>query len=229
MAGLLGDIYSYIDSKKRGLLDAVQNPGDALSQFVGNMGDNQNRLSGLMNDAGWMPIAKSNATPQQSALAQALLAEHGSQMGLAGAIDPKAQKVFIDGLSGVGNTERYRLGDIKPAQARSILEHDKSASPTALDVFVSPGAERHIQDKRVFYDGFTPGQTGDFAKQAMRADSTVMPPKGFGDYPSLLSQQMTDGDTGRFYNSLLPIRPVEDGFEMVSVIPRGLKTKPPKK
>lgn len=87
MAGLLGDVYSYIDSKKRGLLDAVQNPGDALSQFVGNLGDNQNRLSGLMNDAGWMPIAKSNATPQQSALARALLAEQGAQMGMAGTIN----------------------------------------------------------------------------------------------------------------------------------------------
>jgi len=108
MAGLLGEVYSYIDSKKRGLLDAFNNPGDALQQFFGNMGDNQNQTNALMQAAGYGLLGKPQTsvladsrpsvgydqnlravTPQQTALARALLAEQGSQMGLAGTIGGK--------------------------------------------------------------------------------------------------------------------------------------------
>jgi len=87
MAGLLGDIYSYGDTLKRKVNGLLADPRGTLEQFVGQIGDQANQTSDLMNQAGWMPIAKTNATKEQQAMARALLAEQGSQMGMAGTIN----------------------------------------------------------------------------------------------------------------------------------------------
>jgi len=93
MAGLLGDIYSYGDTLKRKVNGLLADPRGTLEQFVGQLGDQANQTSDLMNQAGWMPIAKTNATKEQQAMARALLAEQGSaQGGMAGMIDQKALK-----------------------------------------------------------------------------------------------------------------------------------------
>jgi hypothetical protein len=102
---LLGDIYSYIDALKRKAADTVSNPVNSLNQFIGNIGDQQNQNNALMNQAGYGLLGKptvsalapqqgpsigygnqTSVTPQQQALARGLLAEQGSQMGMAGVI-----------------------------------------------------------------------------------------------------------------------------------------------
>jgi len=85
MAGLLGDIYSYGDTLKRKVNGLLADPRGTLEQFVGQLGDQANQTSDLMNQAGWMPIAKTNATKEQQAMARALLAEQGTNAAMAGA------------------------------------------------------------------------------------------------------------------------------------------------
>jgi len=88
MAGLLGDIYSYGDTLKRKVNGLLADPRGTLEQFVGQLGDQANQTSDLMNQAGWMPIANVKSTPQQQALARSLLADYGAQSGMAGMINP---------------------------------------------------------------------------------------------------------------------------------------------
>jgi len=94
MAGLLGDIYSYGDTLKRKVNGLLADPRGTLEQFVGQLGDQANQTSDLMNQAGWMPIAKTNATKEQQAMARALLAEQGTNAATAGMFVGKGSKTW---------------------------------------------------------------------------------------------------------------------------------------
>jgi len=94
MAGLLGDIYSYGDTLKRKVNGLLADPRGTLEQFVGQLGDQANQTSDLMNQAGWMPIAKTNATKEQQAMARALLAEQGANTATAGMFVGKGSKTW---------------------------------------------------------------------------------------------------------------------------------------
>jgi len=109
MAGLLGDIYSYGDTLKRRVNGLLADPRGTLEQFVGQMGDQANQNSDLMNQAGWMPIAKTNATKEQQAMARALLAEQGSQMGMAGAVYVGKNKIADNAYHGAGKDFKGRF------------------------------------------------------------------------------------------------------------------------
>lgn len=146
----------------------------------------------------------------------------GTQM----AIDPKAQKRLVSGLLGDGDAQRYRLGDLKPAQANDAYLLGGRPVGDSVDVFASPGIlEDHARQSRIVEDNFTAPEVGLYAKQAMRSDSTVLPPLKGGDYPLLRSPSMIDPVTGKQYNAEMGLKPVDDGFEAVTIIPRGLKAR----
>ena len=97
-------------------------------------------------------------------------------------------------------------------------------------VLNSPERERHVFDGRIAEDGFSADQTGLYAKQAMQADSVVMPPSNGSAYPALHSKDMIDPKTGQRYNAMMPLVPTTNGFELITVIPKGLqKNKTPKR
>jgi len=124
MAGLLGDIYSYGDTLKRKVNGLLADPRGTLEQFVGQLGDQANQTSDLMNQAGWMPIAKTNATKEQQAMARALLAEQGTEQGsMAGMISggrlpflKKAEEAYTNNipqtaLDSAGRSWNVRVGN----------------------------------------------------------------------------------------------------------------------
>jgi len=113
MAGLLADIYSYGDTLKRKVNGLMQDPKGTLEQFVGQLGDTANQNSELMAQAGWIPGQKATATPQQQAIARGLLADQGTQMGMAGVVgyhgtmNPNFEKFNLDNF---GKTDQGWLG-----------------------------------------------------------------------------------------------------------------------
>lgn len=140
-----------------------------------------------------------------------------------GAIDPKGQKQLVEGLLNKTNPERYRLGDIKPHQAADAYVAGGSPVGQSLDVFASPEIlEDHARLVRMVEDKYTAPEVGLYAKQAMRPDSAVIPPATKKDYPLLRSQTMVDPVTGKTYNAEMALKPVDDGFEAITIIPQGL-------
>jgi hypothetical protein len=64
----------------------------------------------------------------------------------------------------------------------------------------------------------------------MQSDSLVVPPSGFKDFPALYSKLMVDAKTGKTYNAMMPLKPTSEGFDLVTVIPKGIqKNKTPKR
>ena len=140
------------------------------------------------------------------------------------AIDPKGQKRLVDGLLGNGGKERYRLGDITRKQADEAYVFGGKPVGESRNVFVTPDiGQEHARVARMVEEGFVAPELGVYAKQGMRPDSKILPPANKSDYPILRSESMLDPVTGKRYNAEMPIKPVEDGFEMISIIPRGLK------
>jgi len=177
MAGLLGDLYGYIDSKKRGLLDAFNNPGDALQQFVGNLGDSVNQSNDMMQRTGLAPTVygKTNATQQQQALARALMAEQGAQMGMAGVVgyhgtmSPNFEKFNLDnfgktdqGWLGKGvyaaksptDASAYAMVDGKPGGAVLKVDMDLK-NPLNIDWEAANRAEMLSKRRELGPEGFT--------------------------------------------------------------------------
>jgi hypothetical protein len=84
--GLLGDIYSWGDTQKRRLGGLLSNPLETLALGVRRFGEDQQGL--LDAQANAYPLPGQNSvmvTPQQNALARALLGDQGAQMGMAAA------------------------------------------------------------------------------------------------------------------------------------------------
>jgi len=116
MAGLLSNILSenlgkqadwqaqvnqYGSGLKSKLMGLLQDPAGSLNQFVGHLGEQTDRNSALMQQTGWAPTVygKSTATPEQSALARALMAEQGTNAAMAGATVYHASPFKFDKLS----------------------------------------------------------------------------------------------------------------------------------
>jgi len=160
MAGLLGDIYSYGDTLKRKVNGLLADPRGTLEQFVGQLGDTANQTDALMHDAGWSMLKKTpvsmlsdgrpsigfapsaSVTPQQQAMARALLAEQGSQMGAAAIIQPFHNDVLKSYSKGIPD-------DVSGAAfgADGFVYHTpyrpfENAQQTALGVKATPLGER---------------------------------------------------------------------------------------
>jgi len=153
MAGLLGDIYSYGDTLKRKVNGLLADPRGTLEQFVGQLGDQANQTSDLMNQAGWMPIAKTSATKEQQAMARALLAEQGTNAAMAGATvwhgSPHKFDKFDSGKIGTGEgAQAYGHGlylaespEVAKSYANNIMGPKATPENIALKVINSTGDE----------------------------------------------------------------------------------------
>ena len=156
-----------------------------------------------------------------------LIVRRGLLDGPAMAIDPKAQKKLVQGLLSPGANERYRLGDVTQKQSADAYVFGGSPVGESRNVYASPDIlEDHARVSRMAEDNFLANEVGLFSKQAMRPDSDVIPPIKKGDYPLLRSKPALDPVTRKIYNAEMALKPVGDGFEAVTVIPRGL---PPRK
>jgi len=85
LSGVLPAVYSYGDTMKRKLKGLLSDPGGTVDLGVRRFGEDQQALNELAKDAQYMPGSRSVlATPKQTALARALLAEKASDMGMFG-------------------------------------------------------------------------------------------------------------------------------------------------
>ena len=86
MSGLLADLYSTIDSKKRQLAGLLADPVETLKLGLLNFKNDQNALLDTQSTAyPWTGAYQQKPTPQQQAAAQKQLADHGANMGIAAA------------------------------------------------------------------------------------------------------------------------------------------------
>lgn len=113
MSNILAEIFSAGNRAKRKLGGLLSDPAGTIALGSQRMAEDTNLLSRLASEAGYMPRTVNRAdqsvlvSPQQQALARALLADKGAEMGMAGTIDRSAlEKAFpqIDfNLSQYGN------------------------------------------------------------------------------------------------------------------------------
>jgi hypothetical protein len=141
------------------------------------------------------------------------------------AIDPKAQKKLVDGLLGQGNTDRYRLGDVLKQQADELDNFNGLPSRGKTDVFVAPKGEKHVKDGRIIKNGLRPELIGTTARQSLEKTAQATPAATRSDYPALVGRKAIDPKTGKVYTPTMPLRPTDDGFEVVTIIPKGLSGK----
>lgn len=98
MSGLLAGIYSAGDRMKRKLGGLLSNPLENIALGSTRMAEDVNALSALASEAGYMPNTVNRSdqsvlvSPQQKALARALLADKATEIGMAGTfIGPSAK------------------------------------------------------------------------------------------------------------------------------------------
>lgn len=229
MPGLLSDVlpavYGAGDWAKKRVNSLLDDPIGDIKQTLGKAGDDLRQL-GLLSQQAYGDKADPMRVTDQKAADQLAATYLGSVLNFAPigmAIDPKAQKKLVDGLLGNGNTERYRLGDITRNQANEAYVFGGKPIGESVDVYVTPNiGQEHARVSRILDEGFLSSELGLYSKQAMRPDSKIIPPATANDYPVLRSESMLDPVTRKRYNAEMPLRPVDDGFEMISIIPRGL-------
>lgn len=91
MSGLLADLYSAGDRMKRKLGGLLSNPLETVALGSQRMAEDVNALTRLASEAGYMPNTVNRAdqsvlvSERQKALARALLADKGAEMGMAAA------------------------------------------------------------------------------------------------------------------------------------------------
>lgn len=84
--GLLGDIFSTIDTKKRQLKGLLEQPGATIDKAVGQLRDDYRNMVNTQATAyPWTSAKPQSSTPQQVAAAQQQLADMGANMGMAAA------------------------------------------------------------------------------------------------------------------------------------------------
>lgn len=146
-----------------------------------------------------------------------------------GAIDASGLAQLIDELKTGQTAGEFRLGDVTPGQAKRLADA-VNATVTSRDVVLKPDDFWHLYSRRVQQDGFTPEEVGEFAKRAMEPRAEVMiDPASTHQQASLINRGAIDPATGKRYDATMPLRvgDDEDVFELVTVVPRGLRKKNP--
>jgi len=137
MSDVLGGLYSYIDGRRRALVDALKNPSDAFNQFVGQLGDQNNENSVLTHNAGYGLIDKpfvsvladqrpsigyseqSAVSPSQQELARALLSERATQSAMAGMTSIAGSGKLADAL--IKMQESPAFAKLRPLEKQSAV------------------------------------------------------------------------------------------------------------
>lgn len=199
----------------------------------------QSKLAGAIGETiGQVtPVAATKAPQLVARLAElrdANAAVGGLNTGLSrwqrGAIDPNAKQRLVDDLTAGTSSGTYKLGDVtagQEARLRKLVEADGEGA----DVMMTPNGLRHILSGRIRQDGFTPQQVGDFAERALQPRSLPgIDPASANPYPALTNRGVLDAATGRRYDAIAPLNPTDTGFDLVTLVPKGLrapKKKPP--
>lgn len=126
MSGLLADLYSAGDRMKRKLGGLLSDPMGTIALGSTRMAEDTNALTRLVSEAGYMPNTVNRAdqsvlvSERQKALARALLADKGAEMGMAGIVAPNVAKNLNiakqlpsdeNFLAAVANTPGAQLSD----------------------------------------------------------------------------------------------------------------------
>lgn len=142
-----------------------------------------------------------------------------------GAISPEGKARLLADLTAGKGSGTYRLGDVTAGQAKMLEKAGLSA--TTNDVRMTDDAFRHLHDKRILQEGYTPEEVATFAEQAMAKRSRVdLDPGKARQQPSLLNEGLRDPVTGKRYDARMPLDSQGDAFGARSAVPDGL---PPRK
>jgi len=145
-----------------------------------------------------------------------------SLLNQIGAISPEGRARLLADLQARIGSGTYRVGNLTEGQGKGVdaLFGRPSAS---RDVYMTDKATEHLLDGRVRQDGFSPEEVVKFVEQAMsgRARPDLNAAKA-RQHPSLVNSGLRDPITGRAYDTRMPLRQVETGYELRSVIPEGL-------
>lgn len=179
-----------------------------------------------------MPGGLTRAARGLSALADmspAIAPSSGGGMGFTaqfGAISPEGKARLLADLQAGKGSGTYRLGDVTEGQSRALSKLGMPPT-TNRDVMMTDDALRHMHDKRVIQEGFSPAEVALFAEQAMAKRSRVdLDPGKSRQQPSLLNEGLRDPVTGKKYDARMPLRAQDGAFGARSAVPDGL---PPRK
>lgn len=202
VAGVVGN--------KIGLLSADQMPQPVSDPFLGSEWWGQK-----MQDAGLV-------SPDRRPLAELLAGAAVPDGGLLAAMSPEGKARLLAALQAGAPSGRFRLGDVTQGQAKG-LDALFGRPSAATDVYMTDDGVRHLLAGRIGQDGYTPEQVTQFAQQAMakRSSPDLNVAKG-GQAPGLLSAGLVDLASGRPYSARMPLKQVDDGLEVRTVVPEGL-------
>jgi len=220
-AGLLGH--------QLGLLNADQMPQPIAKPFLGSewIGDR-------MQDAGMVsgerqPLAEflaGMAAPGAGAAkVPALMEKVSPLLGFLGAMSAEGKARLLADLKAGFGSGRYRLGDVTEGQGKG-LDALFGRETSSRDVYMTDDALRHLLERRLQDQGFSAEDVTRFAEQAMARRSR---PELYGaasdQNPSLLQEGLRDMETGARYRAQMPFKQTQDGYEVRSVIPRGIDSR----
>lgn len=147
-----------------------------------------------------------------------------------GAISPEGKARMLADLQAGKGSGTYRLGDVTEGQSKG-LQRLGIPETAGRDVMMTDDAFKHLMDRRMALDQFSPEEIVRFAEQAMRPRAKAwIDPAGRAHKPSLQNGGLLDPVSGRRYDAQMPLAAKDAGLEVVTVIPRGLpgrKTKAP--
>lgn len=140
-----------------------------------------------------------------------------------GPMKPEGKARLQADLEAGQGSGRYPLGDVTEGQGKG-LDNLFGSETATRDVYMTDEALKHLIERRLVDQGFTPAEVAKYAEQAMaaRARPDLNVSKG-AQNPSLLNPGMRDPATGRPYDARVPLKQVEDGYELRSVIPEGVR------
>lgn len=164
-----------------------------------------------------------------SELSPSLVPSSGGPRGMTsqlGAMSPEGRARLLADLQAGRSSGTYRLGDVTPGQAKA-LDRVGGLKASSNDVMMTDDTFRHLMQKRVNAEGYTPEEVTDFARRAMekRAGADLDRSKS-NQQPSLLNPGQFDPVTGRRYDARMPLASRGESFGARSVVPDGL---PPRK
>jgi hypothetical protein len=205
---LLGDIYSYIDALKRKAKDTVSDPVNSLSQFVGNIGDQQNQNNALVNQSGFGLLGKPTVsvlapqqgpsigygnqtavTPQQQALARGLLADNATSQAMAGMASPSEYRgSHTAPMKGDSSAPLHDLAQIYPDdiysnKAAQYYGHYGQNDPADLQAISLMQRAKGKPDMPVTMYRAVPDLTSGASKEIKALNQTLAYKDKFGFFP----------------------------------------------
>jgi hypothetical protein len=140
----------------------------------------------------------------------------------AGVLFPKSRARITQALQSGDLPERMQVGDVTGGQNKGVSAY-YGGKEGPSDVYVDRDTLQHLIDRRINGDGFTPEEVVKFIQQAMepRAKAFMNPAK-IRQRPGLMNPGQIDPVTKLRYTALLPLRRALDGFDIATIIPKGL-------